>query len=259
MTTTVQPSATPTTTTKRAPMSSLRKTALVGGAFYVLTFLASIPAVFLLSPVLNDANYIVSAGADTQVTFGAFLDLVTALTGIGTAVALYPVVRRQSEALALGFVTTRLFEAAVIIIGVVSLLAVVTLRQPGATGAEANSLVIAGHSLVAVRNWTFLLGPNVMAGLNALLLGTLLYKSGLVPRVIPTLGLIGAPLLLAVTFATMFGLTEHGSTWWVMAAPIFVWELSLGIYLVVKGFKPSPITAGMVAAGTPPAHGNLTV
>lgn len=259
MTTTVQPTATPTRTTKRVPMTSLRKTALAGGAFYVLTFLASIPAVFLLSPVLNDANYIVSAGADTQVTFGAFLDLVTALTGIGTAVALFPVVKRQSEALALGFVTARMFEAAVIIIGVVSLLAVVTLRQPGATGAEANSLVIAGHSLVAVRNWTFLLGPNVMAGLNALLLGTLLYKSGLVPRVIPTLGLIGAPLILAVTFATMFGLTEHGSAWWVMAAPIFVWELSLGIYLIVKGFKPSPVTAGMVAPGASPAHGNVAV
>ncbi len=259
MTTTVQPSATPTTTTKRAPMSSLRKTALVGGAFYVLTFLASIPAVFLLSPVLNDPSYIVSSGADAQVTLGAFLDLITALAGIGTAVALFPVVKRQSEALALGFVTTRMFEAAVIIIGVVSLLTVVSLRQPGATGAEADSLVIAGHSLVVVRNWTFLLGPNVMAGLNALLLGTLMYKSGLVPRVIPVTGLIGAPLILAVTFATMFGLTEHGSAWWVMAAPIFVWELSLGIYLVVKGFKPSPITAGMVAAGTPPAHGNLAV
>ena len=259
MTTTVRPATTHTTTTTRVPMSSLRKTALAGGAFYVLTFLASIPAVFLLSPVLNDPNYIVSAGADSRVTFGAFLDLVTALTGIGTAVALFPVVKRQSEALALGFVTTRLFEAAVIVIGVVSLLAVVSLRQPGATGAQADSLVIAGHSLVSVRNWTFLLGPNVMAGLNPLLLGTLLYKSGLVPRVIPTLGLIRAPMILAVTFATMFGLTEHGSAWWIMAAPIFVWELSLGIYLVVKGFKPSPITAGMIAAGTPPAHGNVAV
>ncbi len=168
-------------------------------------------------------------------------------------------VKRQSEALALGFVTTRLVEAAVIIIGVVSVLAVVTLRQPGATGAEAQSLVTTGHSLVAVRDWTFLLGPNVMAGLNALLLGTLLYKSGLVPRVIPTLGLIGAPLILAVTFATMFGLTEHGSAWWGLAAPIFVWELSLGIYLVVKGFKPSPGTTGFVAPGTSPAHGDLAV
>jgi hypothetical protein len=242
-TTTVQTPA--TAARKRVPVGSMRKTALMGGAFYLITFASSIPAVFLLSPVLNDPNYIVSSGADTQVTWGAFLDLVNALAAIGTAVALFPVVKRQSEALALGFVTTRIFEAAVIVIGVVSLLTIVTLRQSGATGAEAHSLVVAGQSLVAVRDWTFLLGPNVMAGLNALLLGTLMYKSGLVPRVIPALGLFGAPLLLAVTIATIFGLTEHGSAWWVVAAPIFVWELSLGIYLVVKGFKPCPITAEM--------------
>jgi hypothetical protein len=127
----------------------------------------------------------------------------------------------------------------------VSLLAVVTLRTPGATGAEADSLVVAGQSLVAVRDWTFLLGPNIMAGLNALVLGTLMYRSGLVPRVIPAMGLVGAPLLLAVTIATILGLTEHGSAWWVVAAPIFFWELSLGLYLVIKGFRPCPITERM--------------
>src|SRR6478609_5877108 len=167
MATTIDTPTTRTTGTPRVRMGSLRNAALIGGVFYVLTFAASIPALFLLGPVLNDPNYIVSAGSDTQVTLGAFLDLVTALTGIGTAVALFPVVRRQGEALALGFVTSRMFEAAVIVIGVVSV----------------------GQSLVAVRDWTFLLGPNVMAGLNALLLGTLLYKSGLVPRVIPMTGL----------------------------------------------------------------------
>ncbi len=224
-----------------APMSSLRMTALVGGALYLLTFAASIPAVFLLRPVLNDPNYIVGAGAETQVVWGSVLDLVNALAAIGTAVALFPVIKRQSEALALGFVTTRMFEAAVIVIGVVSLLTVVSLRQPGATGAEADSLVVTGQALVAARDWTFLLGPNVMAALNALLLGTLMYKSGLVPRVIPTVGLVGAPLLLGVTVATIFGLTEHGSVWWVVAAPIFCWELSLGLYLVVKGFRRAAI------------------
>jgi hypothetical protein len=233
-------------------MAPLRRTALAGGTFYVLTFLASIPALFLLGPVLNDPSYIVGPGADTQVTFGAFLDLVTALTGIGTAVSLFGVVRRRSQALALGFVTARLLEGAVILIGVVSVLTVVTLRQPGATGAEAQSLVTTGQALVGVRDWTFLLGPNVMAGLNALLLGTMLYRSGLVPRILPVIGLIGSPLLLAVTFATMFGLTEHGSVWWVAAAPIFVWELSLGLYLVVKGFRPAAVTALMV---TTPADG----
>jgi hypothetical protein len=237
-----------TISTTRVPMDSVRKTAFLGGLFYLITFASSIPAVFLLAPVLNDQNYIVSSGADTQVVWGNVLDLVNALAAIGTAVALFPVVKRQSESLALGFVATRLLEAAVILIGVVSLLTVVSLRQPQATGAEADSLVLTGQALVAAHHWVFLLGPNVMAGLNALLLGTLMYKSGLVPRVIPLMGLIGSPLLLAVTIATMFGLTDHGSAWWAVAAPIFVWELSLGLYLVIKGFKPSPITEGIAVS-----------
>jgi Domain of unknown function (DUF4386) len=161
------------------------------------------------------------------------------------------VLRRHSETLALGFVTTRLFEAAVIVIGVVSLLTVVSLRQPGASGGEADTLMVAGQSLVATYDWTFLLGPNVMASLNALVLGTVLYRSRLVPRVLPAMGLVGAPMLLAVTIATIFGLTEHGTVWWVVAAPIFVWELSLGLYLVFKGFKPSPVTDALI---TPTVH-----
>ena len=144
---------------------------------------------------------------------GCFLDVVNALACIGTAVALFPVVKRQNEALALGFVTTRVLEAAIIVIGVVSLLAVVTLRQDlaGATGADAATLVTTGHALVAVRDWTFLLGPSLMAALNALLLGSLMYRSRLVPRIIPTMGLIGAPLLLTATIATLFGHIDQTS------------------------------------------------
>jgi Domain of unknown function (DUF4386) len=244
-----------TTPTTRAQMDSTRKTAFVGGAFYVITFAASIPALLLIGPALDNPNYIVSSGADTQVLWGCFLDVVNALAGIGSAVALFSVVKRHHEGFALGFVTTRLVEAAVILVGVLSLLAVVTLRQPGAAGAEATSLVTTGQALVAVRDWTFLLGPNLMAAMNALMLATLMYRSRLVPRIIPTLGLIGAPLLLTSTAATMLGINHLGSVWSSIAvAPIFVWELSLGVYLVVKGFKPSPITVGMNAASTPPAY-----
>jgi hypothetical protein len=238
------PTMTETTASTRFPLSSTRKTALAGGGFYVLTFLASIPAVFLLHPVLTDPNYIVSSGADTRVLVGCLLDIVTALAGIGSAVALFSVVKRQHEGLALGFVTSRICEAVFIVIGVVSLLAVVTLRQDvaGTPGADAASLVTIGQSLVAIRDWTFLLGPTLMAGINALLLGSLMYRSGLVPRVIPVLGLIGAPLLLTSTTATMFGINDLGSAWSAISvAPIFTWELSLGIYLVVKGFRPSGI------------------
>ncbi|HEX8860566.1 MAG TPA: DUF4386 domain-containing protein [Actinomycetes bacterium] len=229
-------------------MDSTRRTALVAGVFYLITFAASIPAVFLLAPVLDNANYIVSSGADTRVLWGCFLDVVNALACIGTAVALFPVVKRQSEAVALGFVTSRMLEAAIILIGVVSLLAVVTLRQDlaGAPGTDTASLVTTGKALVAVRDWTFLLGPSLMPGINALLLGYLLYRSGLVPRVIPALGLIGAPLLIASATATLFRGNDPVTVLAAIATvPIFVWELSLGVWLVVKGFKPSPITAGM--------------
>jgi hypothetical protein len=251
----------PTTAPSRAPIGSTRKTALVAGLFYLITFAASIPAVFLLGPVLNNADYIVSSGADTRVLWGCFLDVVNALACIGTAVALFPVVKRQNEATALGFVTSRMLEAAVILVGVVSLLAVVTLRQDlaAAPGTDTASLVSTGRSLIAVRDWTFLLGPSLMPGINALLLGSLMYRSRLVPRLIPVMGLIGAPLLIASATATLFRSNDPITVLAAIAtAPIFLWELSLGVWLVVKGFKPSPITTGMVAGPTPSAHRDIT-
>ena len=228
-------------------MTALRKTAFIAGMLYLITIIASIPAQFVFyDPVLSNPDYIVTSGADARVLWGGFFELITALACIGTAVVLFPVVKRQNEAAALGFVTARVFEAALIVVGIVSLLSVVTLRQAGATGAEAVSLVTTAQALVAIHDWTFLLGPGVMPGVNALLLGYLLYRSGLVPRIIPVIGLIGAPLILAAGSATLLGLNEQVSVWSAIAtAPIFVWELSLGIWLAVKGFKPSPITAGM--------------
>ncbi len=229
----------------RPPVDWTRGNARAAGIFYLITFAASVPAAFyFLAPILNNPNYIVSSGADTRVLVGCLLDVVTALAGIGSAVAVFPVVRRQNESMALGFVTSRMFEAAVIMVGVVSLLAVVTLRQGGATPADHGSLVNTGHALVAVRNYTFQFGPNLSATINGLLFGTLLYKSRLVPRVIPIMGLIAAPLLLVATIATVSGLTEQGSAWFAPGgALIFVWELSVGVYMTVKGFRPSPITA----------------
>ncbi|WP_284754892.1 DUF4386 domain-containing protein [Arthrobacter sp. efr-133-R2A-120] len=236
--------ATQTPTTDHVRMDPLRKTAMVAGILYLITFVSSIPALFLISPVLNDPHYITGPGADSTVIFGCFLDLVNAVSAVGTAVALFPVVKRQNEGIALGFVTARMFEAAVIVIGVVSLLAVVTLRQNG--GADP-ALVPVGQALVAVRDWTFILGPSLVPGVSGLLLGYLMYRSGLVPRVIPLLGLIGGPLLLSSTFSTMFGINQGLSVWSGLATlPIFVWELSLGVWMAVKGFKPSPITTGQM-------------
>lgn len=219
--------------------------ARAAGIAYLVTFAASIPAVLLLGPILNDPSYILTGSADTQIAIACLLDAVNVIACIATAVAVFPVVRRQNESLALGFVTSRVMEAAVIMIGIVSLLAVVTLRQDvaGAAGADAASLQTTGQALVSVRDWTFNFGPNVCASMNALLFGTLLYKSRLVPRIIPTLGLIGSPLLLAGSILAVLGVAELGSAWFVGVVPIAAWELSVGCYMAFKGFRPSPLTA----------------
>jgi len=247
--------ADPSTAAQAAPRGSARRTSLIAGALYLLTFIASIPALALYGPVLDDPGYVLGPGPDAGILWGGFLELVTALACIGTAIVLFPILRRQNETTALGFVASRTLEAATIVVGVVTLLAVVTLRQDlaGATGGEATSLVVTAEALVAVHTWTFLLGPGFMAGVNALLLGSLLLRSRLVPRVIPALGLVGAPLLLASSTATLFGAYSQLSVWSAIATiPIFLWELSLGLWLVVKGFTPSPLTAGTGDAGTPP-------
>jgi hypothetical protein len=242
----------PTTAKKRVPMNSMRKTALVAGGLYLITFIAGIPPTFILySDVLSNPAYIVGSATDTAVLWGGFLELINAVACIGTAVVLFPVVKRQSEAAALGFVTARVIEAAVIVVGVISLLSIVTLRQDlaGAAGTDAASLVTTGNALVAIHDWTALIGPGLMPAVNALLLGYVMYRSGLVPRVMPVMGLIGAPLLLGSFAAAFFGLTDQISVVSAIAAlPIAAWELSLGVYMVVKGFKPSPITLTSVPA-----------
>jgi hypothetical protein len=229
-------------------MDSLRKTALVAGLLYVITFV-SIPTLVLYGPVLSDPNYIVGPGPDSAVIIGAILEVIVALAGVGTAVVLYPVVKRQNEAAALGFVGSRTLEGAAIVAGVVSLLSLVTLRQAGA-GAGA---LATGQALAASYNWFFLLGQSLMPVVNALLLGSLLYRSRLVPRILPLVGLIGAPILLASDIAVLFGLWDRISApSGLLALPIALWEFSLGVYLIVKGFKPSPITAGMTAINNQP-------
>src|SRR5689334_12549013 len=248
------------TATKPAGMTSLRKTALVAGIFYLITFI-SIPTLALYGPVKNHRDWILSSGTHTGVLVGCFLEVIVALAGIGTAVTLYPVVKRQNEGAALGFVTSRLLEAAMIFTGVLSLLSLVTLRQGGAAGTNAAALVTAGASHVAIYNWTFLLGQTLMPCINALLLGSLMYRSRLVPRILPVLGLIGAPLLITAVLATLFGGSiGHASVFAAIATlPVAAWEFSLGVWLVVKGFRPSPITAEMTAADTAPAYHDVTV
>lgn len=239
-----------TAATKRVPMDSLRKTSLLAGVLYLLTFV-SIPTPFILYKSVLASGYVNGPGPDTAAQFGGILEVIVALAGVGTALVLYPVVKRQNQSAALGFIAARTLEAATIIVGVVSILTIVNLRRAGA-GADA---AVTGQALSAMYDSTFMLGQSLMPAINALLLGTLLYRSRLVPRILPTLGLIGAPLLLAADIATIFGVIDRVSPLAGLGAlPIAVWEFSLGVYLLVKGFRPSPITAGMVPASAPPAY-----
>jgi uncharacterized protein DUF4386 len=218
-------------------MTSFRKTALAGGLLYLITFIGSIPAAFLVGPAINDPNYITSPGADQQVAFGLVLELVNVFGCIGCAVALFSVVRRVHEGLAIGYVTTRLFEAATITMGVLSLLAVISLRQQGAASGNAESLVPVGNALVDLRYWAMTIGPN-MAGFNALMLGTALYRARLVPRALPALGIIGAPILISYVIGTILGVTGPGTLFHGIAVmPFFIWELVLGLWLTFKGFN----------------------
>ncbi len=219
-------------------MTSFRKTALAGGLLYLTTFIGSIPAAILVGPADN-VSYVTGPGADQQVALGLVLELVNVFGCIGCAVALFSVVRRVHEGLAIGYVTTRLFEAVTITTGVLSVLALITLRQEGAASGDAASLVPVAGALVAIRHWAMVLGPN-MAGFNALMLGTALYRARLVPRAIPALGLVGAPILISFVIGNILGIAQPGTLFHVVAVmPFFIWELVLGLWLTFKGFNES--------------------
>ena len=234
-------------TPARRRMDPTRKVALAGGMAYLVTFAASIPQLKLFADVIADpAGYISTPGSNSAVQVGSVLEVLTAASGVATAVILYPVTRRVSRTAALGFVTSRVVEAALILVGVLSILSVLTLQQhfAGATGAQAQALGVTGESLVAMRQWTFLLGPGVMAGVNDLLLGYILYKSGLVGRVIPIIGLVGGPIvLLGYTYTILGGPGQTSTPGLLYALPVAVFEFSVGVYLTVKGFRPAALAA----------------
>jgi hypothetical protein len=221
-------------------MNSLRKYSLAAGIFYLLTFV-SIPTLALYRSV-RGPTFVVGPGPDSPVVVGALLEMIVALTGIGTAVALYPVVRRQGEARAVGFVASRTLEAATIYVGIVSLMSIVSLRQAGA----GNAALATAQGLAAQYQWTFFFAQSFIPAVNGVLLGSLLYESRLVPRWLPVLGFIGAFLLVVTWFGVLVGTIGAISPVAAVAAlPIAVWEFSLGIYLTFWGFKPSPIIANL--------------
>lgn len=246
MTVTTHPSAPERSgTSAGTSMSPMRKAALVAGLAYIASFVFSIPVKFgLWTDVLNEPDFILGAGSASGVPLGAGFEILTGLSGIVSAVALYTIAKRYSHRAALGFVTTRLLEAAVIFMGVLSIMSVYTLRQDVSVtpGADTGALLTTGHALVAVHDWSFLFGPGLMAALNALLIGSVMYRSRLLPRWIPTLGLIGAPLLLASDVAVLFGAwTQVSGPAMLLTLPVAVWEFSFGITMTVRGFRRTAV------------------
>jgi hypothetical protein len=236
----------PTGTAPRTSTDPMRRTARIAGALYLLTFV-SIPTLAFYDPVRKHADFILGAGSSTGVLWGAFSEVVVGVAGISTALVLFPVLKRQSESVALGLVAARLLETTLIFVSVTSLLTIVTLRNDvaGTTGADKASLTTTGHTLLAVYDRTFLLSQSLAPVFCDLLLGYLLYRSRLVPRMLPIVALVGAPLLLASDIAIFFGVYDRVAPLALLAAvPVALFEFSLGIWLVVKGFdRSSPLLA----------------
>ena len=209
------------------------------GVLYLITFATSIPALLLYQPVLDDpVGYIAGAGHDKRVLFGAFLELLLIIANIGTAVVIVAIMRRWYEDLAIGYVTARIFECTFILVGILAVLGIITLRNQDAGAAEGT----VAYTLAAIKDWTFLLGPGWVVGWgNGLILGYMMYRTQLVPRPWPLLGLIGGPLLIITSTAILFGGNQPSdglhSAQAIATIPEAVWELFLGVYCTIWGFR----------------------
>jgi len=228
-----------------------QRTGRLFGWLFIATFVTGIAARFLfidgLGATWQDMRFIPGAGSETSLKLGGILEFLLIIANIGTAVVLYPIVKRQSETVALGYVTARIMESSFILVGLISIISVVSVAGglAGASGAEATALTAQGSSLVSTYEWAFLFGPGLVVGFgNGLMLGYLMYRSGLVPRPMAILGLIGGPMLIISFVLILFGVYENGSgPAFLLALPEIAWEASLGIYAAWKGFRPSPITS----------------
>lgn len=225
-------------------MNTSRSTAVLTGVLFLLTEVGAIVGAALYRPLLGATDYITGTGADTSILLGALFELILVVAAVGTAVTLYPILKRHNDSLALAYVTARVLEAAVILIGMLTLLSIVTLRRQFAGSADVDeaALKTVGSALVAVHDWAFLFGPGFALGAGSLFLASLMYSARLIPRPIAALGLVGGTLITLSALAVTFGIYEQMSTiGLIIALPVFVWELSLAAWLIIKGFRPAAI------------------
>ena len=230
-----------------------RRAATIVGWLFIVTYVTSISAKIGFYPPLFDGNYVTGPGDDTRVLWGAFAECILIIANIGTATALYTVVKHRYPNLGLSFVAARIMESVFIGVGILAVLTVVTMRQDYAAAEDqsAAGLATVGDAFLTMQEWTFNLGPAFVVGVgNGLILGWMMFRSGLVPRRLAVLGLIGGPLIVATGSAAVLNFIEPGGAiQQLSAAPEFFWELGLGIYLIVKGFKaPSGAQADAAVA-----------
>jgi len=223
-------------------MSSDQKAARIFGALFLLTFVTSIAGALLYGPVLDHKDYILNGSADHRIQLGALFEIGLVITNIGTAVVLYPIARRYSETLSLAWVASRIVESTIIAVGALALLSVVKLHQQ--SNGDAGALLVQGRALVAVHDWTFLFGPGFCVGVgNGIILGCLMYKSGLIPRRLALVGIIAGPLVLIRATLILFDVVDTGGAANILVLPEIFWEAALGFYPLIKGFRISPTQA----------------
>jgi hypothetical protein len=245
-----------------APTASEQRTARIMGAWFLATFVFSIPAFAFYDPLLDHPEYVIGGGQDTRIGFGALLEICLAISGIATAVVIFPIAKRVSESIGLAYIASRTVESILILVGVLSLMSVVALRQDNAASAATDALIDDARSFLALHEQTALLGPQFCAGLgNGILLGYVMWRSRLLPRPMVMFGLVGGPLALAAGVGVLLGVWGmHSGLPVAMTAPEAIWEFSLSVWLLARGFRPSPILTGepLPHAGPPRRPGKTS-
>ncbi|WP_371500549.1 DUF4386 domain-containing protein [Kitasatospora sp. NBC_00374] len=239
-------------------MSTHRRTATITGALFILAAITSMAGLLQYSPILDHPDYTVAGPAQAgRVAAGALLEVICAFSVIGISITVFPVLRRYRQGFALGYVCFRLLEATVILVGVISLLSVVTLHQDFARTPDADSsaYLAVGRALVAVHDWTFLVGPNLALAPSTLMMAWFLYRTRAVPRFVALLGVVGGPLIFVSATLVLFGAYQQISTWGALCAlPVFAYEMTLAGWLLVKGFAaPEPAPTAAPAPAPEPA------
>ncbi len=235
-------------------MNSNRRNAMIIGVLFIVAAAASILGLVSYDPILKNPDYLINGPTGgNQIALGAFFELITAAAVIGTSITLYPYLRKRNESVALGYVCFRTFEAVLIVIGLISMLSLLTLRQTfeSGTALDISTLQTVGKTLIAIHDWTFILGPNFMLGINTLLYASLFYQTRLVPRPIAVMGLVGAVSIFTAALLEMFGVILQVSLWGgILALPVASYEMTLAVYLIIKGFKASALASTSAKTNT---------